>query len=51
MQTPDQCKHSIFDQVWGEYKCSKKKIRLFNRLNICEMCEHFKQRPKEKSEK
>lgn len=51
MQTPEQCQHSIFNQIWGEYKCAEKKLTLYPRLNYCEMCDKFKQRPKEKSEK
>lgn len=24
------CKHAIFDETWGEYKCGKKKHKVFN---------------------
>lgn len=25
-----ECKHAIFDETWGEYKCQKKKHKVFN---------------------
>lgn len=25
----DDCKHMVFDEQWGEYKCKKKLIRIY----------------------
>lgn len=43
------CKHSVFDEVWGEYKCKKKVIRLYDldRFKDCEEYEQDKTKTKE----
>lgn len=34
------CKHAIFDPVWGEYKCSVLHIRVYDTER--EDCTHYK---------
>lgn len=44
------CAYSIFDYLWGEYKCEQFKTVIYDtdkRVN----CEKFKQRPKDMEQK
>lgn len=29
------CKHAVFDEMWGEYKCKERHIRVYDILNDC----------------
>lgn len=35
------CKHGIFDPVWGEYKCRVRQHRIYKKpsIDICELYE------------
>lgn len=30
------CAHSLFCETWGEFKCTKREIRMYNPINVCE---------------
>ena len=40
------CKHSVFDEKWGEYKCKKKQIRIYNAKKY-ENCEDYERKKKD----
>lgn len=44
------CEFSIFDEVFGEYKCELKCQRLRN-IKVCEKCEMYKKRKKGEEQK
>ena len=39
------CEHTIFDQVWGEYKCKKFKHRIYD-IEKVEECEGYEKKKK-----
>lgn len=41
------CKHSVFNELWGEYKCKKKECALYSNTE-CDNCEHYEPKKKEK---
>lgn len=38
------CAHAIFDELWGDYKCKVREIRV--RVPEHENCECYKRKPK-----
>lgn len=46
----DECKHMVFDEKWGEYKCKKKYITIYHpeKQNDCK--DFAKTTDKEKKE-
>lgn len=44
------CKHSVFDPMWGEYKCKKFERRIYILLSSSECCEYEKEPKKKLSE-
>lgn len=47
MENCKNCKHSTFDEQWGEYKCSVLQRRVYILLSSDE-CNFYEKRPKEK---
>lgn len=41
------CEHSVFDELWGEWKCKKRQTYIY-RPEVIDDCEDYK---KEKGEK
>ena len=41
MSNHKDCKYAVLDTVWGEYKCTKKRHRLYDEKE-CVECEHYK---------
>ena len=41
-----ECKHSVFDKVWGEFKCKKYMRRIYNPSYQPENCPKFEERKK-----
>jgi hypothetical protein len=50
MENCKTCKHGIFVERWGDYKCSEKKIAIFDvsKVNQCDLYE--KGAPKQSKE-
>lgn len=40
------CAHSVFDELWGEYKCKFFEKRIYILLDSNE-CEHYQEKPKD----
>ena len=43
------CKHSLMDLRWGEYKCTYYERYIRDPANDAEYCANFKERPKKKN--
>lgn len=44
------CKHAIFDELWGEYKCKiKERYIYYTRVEAID-CAHYEKKPVEKKE-
>ena len=43
------CEHSVFDETYGEYKCKKRCIRIYDISKYLE-CEHYKKITKTKEQ-
>lgn len=41
-----ECKNSVFDKVWGEFKCKKYMRRIYNPSYQPEVCPKFDERKK-----
>ena len=49
MENCKTCKHSVFDEIYGEYKCKKRERRIPILLDSSE-CKFYKKGPKKKEE-
>lgn len=49
MENCKNCKHSTFDEQWGEYKCSVLQRRVYILLSSDE-CNFYEKKPEEKKE-
>lgn len=50
MDNCKNCKHSRFDEQWGEYKCDVRKNRIYILLDSSE-CPNYKKKKSEKEKK
>lgn len=48
MENCTTCEHSVFDEEWGEYKCTLRKTRIYILLDSSE-CNNFKKKQEDKS--
>ena len=39
------CKHSILDKLWGEWKCKKKSHIIKHPENMCDTCKDYVKDP------
>ena len=46
MENCKTCEHSVFDELWGEYKCKQREVRVHILLDSSE-CKDYKKKPKE----
>ena len=44
------CKHAIFDELWGEYKCKICERIVYDTRLDAWGCEHYDKKPVEKTE-
>ena len=44
MENCKNCEHSVFDELWGEYKCKARGTRIYILLNSSE-CSSYKKGP------
>lgn len=47
MKKPENCTASIFDELWGEYKCRVKE-HVVESLRDCKDCKYFKNKKEKK---
>lgn len=47
MENCKTCKHSVFDEIYGEYKCKKRERRIYILLDSSE-CSFYEKGPKKK---
>ena len=45
MEKCKTCKYSIFDEVWGEYKCKMRNMFIYD-TSFCDDCDFYKARKK-----
>jgi hypothetical protein len=50
MSNCKDCVHSVFDEVWGEYKCKVHEHRIYNLVKQAD-CGFYKKDPNKKGEK
>ena len=41
------CEHSVFDELWGEYKCKDRETRIYILLDSSECPKYTKKKEKE----
>lgn len=45
----ETCKHAIFDEKWGEYKCGVSYLYMYHAFTMIE-CEHYEKAPENNSQ-
>ena len=41
------CEHSIFNEQWGEWKCKKFELTVYNPEKRASRCKHMKEKPEQ----